>query len=240
MGDTSGKIQDSNGSRKTATPYPYSTEAERGNPTVIPSNVLQQFYFAFLIRHPKHSIPSYVRCTVPLLDKVTGWYDFLPEEAGYNEQRRLFNYLRDIGQIGPKIFGQSSDGAKATSTVGKNMVDILVFDVDDLLDHPATVVERFCKSVGTEYTESLLKWDKEEDQEIARPAFQKWTGWHEDALNSTSLRPRPTYVTAEVKLLWKHELAVISETGREEQRRTLQRVDTEIWRGWCKDHQANC
>ncbi|KAK3364958.1 hypothetical protein B0T24DRAFT_670448 [Lasiosphaeria ovina] len=51
--------------------------------------------------YPRRAIPSYYRCTVPPLDKVTGFYHFMPSEAGYDELRRLFGYLRDQGIIRP-------------------------------------------------------------------------------------------------------------------------------------------
>lgn len=181
-----------NGSSKSGAPYPYHTEAEPDNPTVIPQDVLKQFHFAFLIRHPKHSIPSYFRCTVPPLDKITGFYDFMPAEAGYDEQRRVFDYLRQIGQIGPKVCGQGGMNASETNghAAQDGTVDICVIDADDLLDHPAYIVETFCKSVGIEYSPDLLLWETEEDHKIAKNAFEKWRGFHEDAINSTSLKPR--------------------------------------------------
>lgn len=181
-----------NGSSKSGAPYPYHTAAEPGNPTVIPQDVLKQFHFAFLIRHPKHSIPSYFRCTVPPLDKITGFYDFMPAEAGYDEQRRVFDYLRQTGQIGPKVCGQGGMNANETNghAAQDGTVDICVIDADDLLDHPAFIVETFCKSVGIEYSPDLLLWETEEDHRIAKNAFEKWRGFHEDAINSTSLKPR--------------------------------------------------
>lgn len=64
-------------------------------------------------------------------------------------------------------------------------------DADDLLDHPAEVIERYCKEIGIEYTPKMLKWgDSEECQKRAEGAFEKWKGFHEDALGSTELKPR--------------------------------------------------
>lgn len=77
------------------------------NPTILPTEILEGFHFAFLIRHPRYSVPSYFRCTVPPLDEKTGFYEFLPHEAGYRELRILFDYLRSVGQVGPKICGHT-------------------------------------------------------------------------------------------------------------------------------------
>ena len=188
------------------TPYPYATKPEPENPTIIPTSILEKFHFAFLIRHPRSSIPSYYRCTVPPLDKMTGFYEFMPNEAGYKELRRLFDYLRSGGQIGPGIASgitaaAGMDGYPMTNghatTNGSTMtnrhsakVDICVVDADDLLDNPNGVIEAFCKSVGIEYSDRMLNWESEEDQKYARERFAKWTGFHEDALNSRDLKPR--------------------------------------------------
>lgn len=173
-----------NGHKKA--PFPYGTEAEPENPTVVPEEMLKQFHFTFLIRHPRRSIPSYYRCTVPPLDAVTGFYDFMPCEAGYNELRRLFDYLKDRRQVGPSVAG------KYEGTLPEGEVSITIIDADDLLDHPNEIIEAFCKAVGLDYTDAMLNWDTEEDHKVAREAFEKWDGFHNDAIDSSSLKPRST------------------------------------------------
>ena len=163
------------------------------NPTVIPEEILHKFQFAFLIRHPRSSVPSYYRCTVPPLDKVTGFYNYMPSEAGYVEVRRLFDYLRSIGQIGPKIRGQGDSAIREGTVDGKADepgTDICVIDADDLLDNPSGLIEAFCHAVGIQYNPKMLSWDNEDDHKYARETFEKWNGFHDDAINSTALRPR--------------------------------------------------
>ncbi|KAI9781711.1 MAG: hypothetical protein M1835_004242 [Candelina submexicana] len=173
-------------------PYPYPTPAEPGNPTVIPKAVLEEFHFTFLIRHPSSSIPSYYRCTIPPLDEVTGFYNFMPNEAGYNELRRVFDYLRSVGQIGPTVAGR--DAAYSNGTDGVNgeashaKVDICVVDADELLDNPGGMIEAYCKSVGIDYDERMLNWDTPEDHEQAKNAFAKWNGFHNDAIETFDSR----------------------------------------------------
>ena len=175
-------------------PYPYNTDAEPENPTVIPKAVLEKFHFTFLIRHPRSSIPSYFRCTIPPLDSMTGFYDFMPNEAGYDELRRVFDYLRSVGQVGPGIAGKESNGpgndGDSVTNGHPGKVDICVVDADDLLDNPSGIIEAYCKSVGLKYDPQMLKWNSEEDHNQAREAFEKWKGFHEDAMNSSELRPR--------------------------------------------------
>jgi Sulfotransferase domain len=169
-------------------PFPYSTEAEPGNPTVVPAEILKQFHFTFLIRHPRHSIPSYYRCTVPPLDKITGFYDFMPSEAGYDELRRVFDFLVESKQVGPTRageHGQLKDGE----------VSITVIDADDLLDNPESVLSAYCKEVGIKFNPEMLEWNTEEDHQRAKDAFEKWNGFHNDAINSTSLKPRDPNVS---------------------------------------------
>ncbi|KAK4169462.1 P-loop containing nucleoside triphosphate hydrolase protein [Cladorrhinum sp. PSN259] len=145
------------------------------NPTVLPLSILSKFHFTFLIRHPRRAIPSYYRCTIPPLSSKTGFPNFMPSEAGYDELRRLFDYLKSQRLIG----GGSEEEVKIT-----------VIDADDLLDHPAEVIRRYCEDVGIKYTDKMLKWDGEEDKKRAVEAFEKWSGFHDDAIGSTELKPR--------------------------------------------------
>lgn len=201
-------------SDKEGPPFPYDTKAEPGNPTVIPADLLATYHFTFLIRHPKYSIPSYYRCTIPPLDKMTGFYYFRPDEAGYEELRRLFDYLRSVGQIGPKFAGKTEPNGQAETnghsqlnghaeTNGHSQlngqaetnghaggVEICVVDADDLLDNPSGIIEAYCKTTGIEWDPGMLIWSSDEDQAVAKEAFEKWKGFHEDALDSDRLRAR--------------------------------------------------
>lgn len=113
----------------------------------------------------------------------------MPSEAGYDELRRVFDYLRLIGQVGPRFASQNVH-VNGSPDSDANKVDICVVDADDLLDDPAGIIAAYCKSVGIEYHEQMLRWDSEEDQKQAKDAFEKWKGFHEDALNSRDLKPR--------------------------------------------------
>ena len=183
-------IEDEPNANGTARHNELPAVSEPENPTVIPTVILAQFHFTFLIRHPRSSIPSYYRCTIPPLDEKTGFYTFLPSEAGYDELRRLFDYLRFTGQIGPDVAGQqkksSSEGS--ASEPGAHQ-QICVVDADDLLDNPNGIIEAYCRSVGIKYDPEMLNWNKEDD-EYATNMFASWSGFHDDALNSSSLKPR--------------------------------------------------
>ncbi|PYH69659.1 uncharacterized protein BO88DRAFT_339640 [Aspergillus vadensis CBS 113365] len=183
----------------TREPYPYDTAAEPGNPTVMPTEILSQFHFAFLIRDPHHSVPSYFRCTIPPLDQVTGFHNYDPSEAGYDELRRTFDYLRSVRLVGPHIATQERDADDIDNklrpvTNGLNGyesgAEICVVDADDMLQKPAAMIEAFCRSVGIEYTPDMLCWDTEEDHQVAREKFEKWRGFHNDAIESKGLVAR--------------------------------------------------
>ena len=184
----------SSNASESGAPYPYASQAEPGNPTVIPNEILKKFHFTFLIRHPRHSVPSYFRCTVPPLDQITGFHEFMPCEAGYNELRRFFDYLRATGQVGPRIATHAIplQGEKDNGCTNGNFqeVEICVVDADDLLDNPAGTIKAYCKSVGMEYDEGMLRWGNEKDQRGVEEAFEKWKGFHEDAISSRDLKPR--------------------------------------------------
>jgi hypothetical protein len=170
-----------NGIKKV--PYPYGTESEPGNPTVVPKELLKKFHFAFLIRHPRSSIPSYYHCTVPPQNEITGFYNFMPSEAGYDELRRVFDFLKEEKQVGPAMAGEHGN-------LNNGEVSITVVDADDLLDNPEGIISAFCKEVGIDYTPEMLQWGADEHQKRAKEAFEKWPGFHTSAINSTALKPR--------------------------------------------------
>ena len=121
-------------------------EDEPSNPTVLPLEVLKQFQFTFLIRHPRRAIPSYYRCTVPPLDEVTGFYEFMPNEAGYRELVRFFDFL-----------------------IKENIVDkdnLVVIDADDLLDNPEKTIRLYCEKTGIDFKPEMLEWNEEERQAL--------------------------------------------------------------------------
>lgn len=151
---------------------------------MVPEEILKKFHFTFLIRHPRSSIPSYFRCTIPPLNKVTGFYNFDPSEAGYDELRRVFDFLKSRGHVGPAIAGEHN------GNLPKGEVSITMIDADDLLDNPNGIIEAYCKEVGMDYDPGMLNWDTEEDHAQAKRAFEKWRGFHNDAIESSSLKPR--------------------------------------------------
>jgi hypothetical protein len=176
---------------ESQTPYPYNTDAEPGNPTVVPIKMLEKFHFTFLIRDPHSSIPSYFRCTIPPLDDKTGFHHFDPSEAGYDELRRVFEYLRSTGQVGPHHANGWNSNANRNSVNGQpDGAEICVVDADDLLDDPEGIIRAYCTSVGLPFEPEMLEWADEKHQEYAKKTFAKWPGFHEDAIDSTDLKPR--------------------------------------------------
>lgn len=111
----------------------------------------------------------------------------MPEEAGYDELRRVFDFLRSNNQVGPHI-------ARTPESEAENLKDeevsITVIDADDLLDNPEGIIKAYCQEVGLEYNPNMLIWDTEEHHKKAREAFEKWRGFHDDAINSSSLKAR--------------------------------------------------
>ncbi|PKS12954.1 hypothetical protein jhhlp_000295 [Lomentospora prolificans] len=150
-------------------PASLGAHQEPNNPTIFPLDQLRRFQFTFLIRHPRRSIPSYYRCTIPPLDSVTNFDKFLPNEAGYDELRRLFDYLIAEGVV--------------------DRENLVVLDADDMLDNPEAAIKAYCERVGIDFSPSMLNWS-EDDAQHATQAFEKWNGFHNDAIKSSSLKPR--------------------------------------------------
>lgn len=142
---------------------------EPGNPTILPLEILRRFHFTFLIRHPRRSIPSYYRCVIPPLNKVTGWNDFMASEAGYEELVRLFDFLLDNGIV--------------------DKDHLTVVDADDLLDKPEAMIKLYCHRTGIDFDPKMLVWDQADKEHAAR-LFAKWNGFHNDVLDSDKLNGR--------------------------------------------------
>ena len=151
------------------------------NPTLLPTPLLQAFQYIFLIRKPVFSIPSLYRCFIPPLSEATGLHSLDPTEIGYRELRILFNYLYPHAA---ENFGNDIlvDGES-------DKLPILI-DADDLLSHPEFIIYTVCSRLGIPYSSSMLSWASPEDHALAKSAFGKYDGYHEDALNSTGLRPQ--------------------------------------------------
>lgn len=113
---------------------------------------------------------------------MTGFHNFSASEAGYSELRAIFDFLKTEGMIGPRRAGEGDRQ--------EGEVRITVVDADDLLDNPNGIVEAYCAEVGLQYRPEMLSWEGEEEKEKARRAFEKWRGFHEDAIESRDLRPR--------------------------------------------------
>ncbi|KUJ19571.1 uncharacterized protein LY89DRAFT_706239 [Mollisia scopiformis] len=155
------------------------------NPTIIPSQTLRTFHFAFLIRSPRLSIPSLYKCSVPPKSALTGWHGFRSKDSGNRELRVFFDYLKGIGHI-----GRSNACAKETSTAEPD--DICVVDADDLLADPERVIKAFCTSVDIPFEPYMICWDKTDDRQRAEALFKDWAPFHDIAIQSTSLMLRPS------------------------------------------------
>lgn len=154
---------------------------EPGNPTVLPVDILKRFHFTFLIRHPKRSIPSYYRCTIPPLSEITGFDYFMPSEAGYLELVRLLDFLLERGIV--------------------DRDHITAIDADDLLDKPEPIIREYCARIGIDFKPEMLKWT-EEDREYAQQMFAKWNGFHDDALKNSCFQARShAQVRREIRII---------------------------------------
>ncbi|KAL8661112.1 MAG: hypothetical protein Q9202_005926 [Teloschistes flavicans] len=147
------------------------------NPTLLPTPILASFRFVFLIRDPSAAVPSLHRCFLPPLSAKTEDYYLDPAEFGYRELRILFDYL------------YPSNNKRSTSEVGESDDKPLLIDAEDLLANPSLTISTLCNHVGIPFSPTMLEWPGEEDHDFAFALFEKYAGYHEDALNSTYLRP---------------------------------------------------
>ncbi|KAL9020875.1 MAG: hypothetical protein Q9180_008628, partial [Flavoplaca navasiana] len=137
------------------------------NPTLLPTEFINSCKVVFLIRDPTAAIPSLYRCFIPPLSAQTGDTMLDPTELGYREMRILFDYLRVKDGVAP-----------------------LLIDADDLLADPEAVLRPLCDDLAMPYSSSMLEWPAPEDHAFALSLFEKFAGYHEDALNSKGLTPK--------------------------------------------------
>ena len=215
-------------SPRTSPPFPYQTPENPRNPTVVPREVLERFHFTFLIRHPKFAIPSYYRCCIPPLLERTGFEPFMPCEAGYAELRRLFDYCKDAGLVGPAVCGQDNSAVETKP----GQVEICVIDADDLLNDPQGILKRYCESIGLDFVPGMLKWDSEEAHQFAKEQFEKWNGFHDDAIGSKDLKPRQhvseTAVASPHTHIYSHSDVDITEERPQDGRADAPGMDREV------------
>ncbi|KAL8770402.1 MAG: hypothetical protein Q9209_003828 [Squamulea sp. 1 TL-2023] len=151
---------------------PFFTLPEPPNPTLFPTSIIQRFQFVFLIRNPSAAIPSLYRCFIPPLSAMTDEHFLDPTELGYREMRILLDCL----------YPPASHSAQINEP--------LLIDADDLLANPEGVISAVCSHLQIPYSPSMLSWPSAEDYAFAKSLFDKFAGYHEDALNSTGLRPK--------------------------------------------------
>ena len=137
-----------------------------------------QFKHTFLIRHPRKSIPSFVK-----MYEQSG-FPLTPDKNGLKQLHDLF-----------KIVQQSIDP------------NPIVIDADDLLMNPRYIMEHYCSAVGLPFEESMLTWTPGvvKDWTVNAPYYRQ--EWHGTAMMSSGFM-KPKETQPEVKLSEEVEVAI--------------------------------
>lgn len=138
------------------------------NPTLLPASFLASINYVFLIRPPHLSIPSYYKCCIPPQSKETGFDHYRSSEAGYRELRILYDYITEL--------------AKTNTSIKRP----IVIDSLDLMANPVPIMARLCDQASIPFTKDMLSWGENPEYEVQM--FEKWKGFHNDALNSTGFQ----------------------------------------------------
>jgi hypothetical protein len=117
------------------------------------------FTNTFIIREPAPVIASLGRF----------WPDFTLEEAGYEQQHRLFGIAVENGE------------------------DPAVVDAADLTGDPEGTVRAYCEKLGVPFVREALSW---EPGKVS--GWEMWAEWHEEAEESTGIKSQPLEDDAEV------------------------------------------
>ena len=97
-----------------------------------------------------------------LLSMYKKWPDFDFVEAGYQDLLRLYDTI--------------------SNRTGKNPI---VIDANDFCNAPSSMVREYCNLLGIDFSPSTLTWKKKEID-----IWKTWSGWHDQALNSTGIYKR--------------------------------------------------
>lgn len=176
---------------------------EPTNPTLLPVAELAKFEFAFLIRHPYLSVPSYYRLSQAEKKDTSRVHKVKRSDLGYPELRCLFDFLRDESLIGspvsPAAVITTSNGMckpEDIKTNGEihhviNLDDVCVINSEDLVEHPEQIVSAYCERHDIPFHASTLSWDNENAQHKAAQAIDRWgfsNPFHEAVLGSKGLQ----------------------------------------------------
>ncbi|KAG5370413.1 hypothetical protein CJU90_1783 [Yarrowia sp. C11] len=148
-------------------------ELAQVNPTNLPANVLSNLDYVFLIRPPHLSVPSYYRCCIPPRVEETGWTHYRSSEAGYRELRLMYDYVTKL---------RKERGLPAP----------IVIDSTDLIGNPEVTLQKVCKALNLEWDPQMLVWGENRERDVKM--FEKWKGFHDDALGSSGFRPNPELI----------------------------------------------
>lgn len=108
---------------------------------------MRSFENTFIIRDPAITLISHYKLNP----------EFTLTEAGYEEQFKMFEMVRQITGKVPAIV-----------------------DAEDLIESPATVIEGYCRIVSIPFIAEALTWSAE-----FKPEWKTWEQWHLDAATST-------------------------------------------------------
>jgi hypothetical protein len=120
---------------------------------------ISKFTNTFIIREPAPVIAS----------MYSFWPDFTFEEAGYEQQHRLFRLAVENGE------------------------DPAIVDASDLAANPERTVLAYCEKLGVPSMLGALSWEPGKV-----PGWEIWAQWHEEAEESTGIKSQPLEDETEV------------------------------------------
>ena len=89
------------------------------------------------------------------------------------------------------------------------------------------MIKAYCDEVGIDFSPSMLSWESQDDQKKAIKAFDKWNGFHNDAIGSNSLKPR---TKAHVSAFHSVQHGKSSNTNTSKQKSPTVERENEEWR----------
>lgn len=166
----------------------HNAQSDLINPTVLSFSVWQSFKLTFLIRDPRLSVPSVYRLSMPHMSSKTKRTFFLPEDIGWIQLRKFFDYARAVGLVDETANRTNRPESSLNGDVATT--DLCVIDANDLLRDPTGTLEAYCAHVGLQFSADMLEWDSTANRKKAQEKFEVFEAFHEEVLRSKTLEKK--------------------------------------------------
>lgn len=122
------------------------------------------------------------------MSSKTGRTFFLPEDVGWAQLRKFFDYARAVGLVDETA--NRANGSKPALNGEAITTNLCVIDANDLLRDPTGTLKAYCAHVGLQFSADMLEWDSTANRKKAQEKFEVFEAFHEEVLRSKTLEKK--------------------------------------------------